>query len=74
MSMSLPPSSNFPSPFQVADGATPSFVFTLNGSSIESVTMNGQQLQLTNNQNGTISCILPPVHQNVTLVVNYLLV
>ncbi len=67
MSMANFPLCNQPSPLTVANGSTPTFVFTSNGSQIQSITANGQQLQLTDNYNGTFSCTLPPVTQNVTL-------
>ena len=67
------PSCNQPSPLTVADGATPTFVFTTNGSQISFATVNGYPVTLTDNYNGTKTLILPPVHHNINLTINYII-
>jgi hypothetical protein len=64
---------NYPALNLVPDGTSPTYVFTPTGCVIETVMVNGYAVQLTNNQNGTVSCIISPVHRNVTVQVNYTL-
>ena len=69
----LPPSSNQPDVLHVADGATPSFLITMNGSGFQVATLDGYPIQLTNNQNGTYSYNFTPVHANHILQIQYIL-
>jgi hypothetical protein len=71
MSSHFPPTCSQPIVNQVHDGASPTYIITLNGSLVEVVMLDGQPVQLSYVQGVGYSFTLPPVHANHSLVIPY---
>jgi hypothetical protein len=65
------PSINHPNVLFVADGATPSFLITMNSWVLNSVTLDGSAVTPTNNGDGTYTYNFMPVHMNHALLIKY---
>lgn len=67
------PSIDHPNVLLVTDGATPSFLITMHGWVLVSVTLDGNPVTPTNNGDGTYTYNFTPVHANHALLIRYTL-